>query len=568
MSVYVGIHNNGALCYLISVIQQLYFMHDFKEVIMRTNSENEKAQALIDKLQILFTAMDHQQEIDDIQCEPIFNHLYPNLADGIYTQKDASEFLSDLIRSTGLDTHLKGTLTGQLVNTLSAEDDGSGVQRHLERPEKFLFTSLTVNCPDGINNLEASLQDFTKTETIQFRWPQQPNAVPAAPLSPVSTQKQTMFQTLPKHLTFHLKRFKFNVATMKKEKLHHRFEFPNELDMSPYISQTTVPSQPNSETETATDTTNQTLRAMNSPTSYRYQLSGVVVHKGKSAYRGHYYSFVRERSHCNNANENSTTVDVSAVTTSNETDRATTSANINADLTNVTEGMQNIALLEPALPAAATFPGDRWFLFDDFDVMPFNPTYLDVECFGGPRVKKYSSFGRSRSDSGRSDRNRRSNSSHGSKNSSACRSEASQQSNGSGSARSSVKNENEVITREDHQPDQANTDVVESIAECVESISDNVDVLAIHADESENGDAESTASSCTSEKSSSDDDETGSSENSENSESSGDDSSSYASDRSEESSDESDQSEEEGSYVPTRGKFKSAFLLFYDRIEV
>ena len=535
---------------------------------MRTNSQNEKAQAVIDKLRILFTAMDHRQEIDDIQCEPIFNHLYPNLAGGIYTQKDASEFLSDLIRTVGLDMHLKGTLTGQLVNTLSAEDDGSGTQRHLERPEKFLFTSLTVNCPDGINNLEASLQDFTTTETIQFRWPQQPNTVPAAPLSPVSTQKQTMFQTLPKHLTFHLKRFKFNVATMKKEKLHHRFEFPNELDMSPYISQMSIPSQPNSKTETDTDTTNQTLGAMNSPTSCRYQLSGVVVHKGKSAYRGHYYSFVRERKNDSNINECSTIAGACTATTPSETDQITTSANVNADLTKVTKSLQDITLAEPALPPAVAVPADRWFLFDDFDVMPFNPAYLDVECFGGPRVKKYRHYSRSHSDSNCSDRNRRSNSSHGSKNSSACRSEASQQSNDSGS--NSVTNENpEVTTREYHPPDQANSDVAGSIAECVESISDNVDVLAIHADESENGDAESTASSCASEKSNNDDDETGSSENSENSESEGDDSSFYASDSSDDtgSSDDSDQSEEEGSYVPTRGKFKSAFLLFYDRIE-
>eukprot|EP01032_Pedospumella_encystans_P010899 gene10899-12717_t len=559
MSVYVGIHNNGALCYLISVIQQMYFMHDFKEVIMSTNSENEKAQALIDKLRILFTAMDHRQEIDDIQCEPIFNHLYPNLAGGIYTQKDASEFLSDLIRTVGLDMHLKGTLTGLLVNTLSAEDDGSGTQRHLERPEKFLFTSLTVNCPDGINNLESSLQDFTKTETIQFRWPQQPSAVPAAPLNPVSTKKQTMFQTLPKHLTFHLKRFKFNVATMKKEKLHHRFEFPNELDMSPYILQMSVASQLNSDTVTATDTTDQTLGVVNKPTSNRYQLSGVVVHKGESAYRGHYYSFVRERSLCNNTNENSTSLIVSAETTPIENDQITTSANINADLTKATEGMQSIALVEPAHSATDTSPGDRWFLFDDFDVMPFNPAYLDVECFSGPRVKKYSHYNRSRGDSSCSDRNRRRNS-NGSKNSSA----------GNDCDSNSVTNDNEVSTREDHQPHQANTEVAESIAEGVESIIDNVDVLAIHADESENGDAESTASSCVSEKNSSDDDETVSSENSENSENSeseDDDSSSYASDSGEdtESSDESDQSE--GSYVPTRGKFKSAFLLFYDRIE-
>jgi len=147
MSVYVGIPNEGAFCYLISVMQQLYFMHVFKTIIMATDSENEKSQALILLVRSLFAALDNRADADQLDVYPIFEHLYKDLPDGIYTQKDASEFFSDLIRSLGLDAHFKELITGQLVNILSTSDDGNGMPRSFERPEKFLFSSVTVNCP-------------------------------------------------------------------------------------------------------------------------------------------------------------------------------------------------------------------------------------------------------------------------------------------------------------------------------------------------------------------------------------------------------------------------------------
>jgi len=252
---------------------------------------------------------------------------------------------------------------------------------------------------------------------------------------------------------------------------------------------------------------------------------------------------------------------------------------VDADLANVTEGIQvqDIALVEQALPAASAVEADRWFLFDDFDVMPFDPAYLDVECFGGPCVKKCSYYSRSRSSSNRSSSSSSSNSSKSceSKRSSnnAGKSHSSQQSSGS------VRDEGETSSSEELTIDHASTDVAESVTECVESIPDNADLGAVcsefaeecsaspeKADESENGDADSVASSCGNENNANDGESSGSESNN-----SSDDSDSSDDDSSDESESESDcdscSEEEQCSYIPTRGKFKSAFLLFYDRID-
>jgi len=69
---------------------------------------------------------------------------------------------------------------------------------------------------------------------------------------------------------------------------------------------------------------------------YEYKIAGVLVHAGV-AQGGHYYSFIKDRSSPNG------------------------------------EG------------------ADKWFRFDDEDVTPFDPSSIEVECFGG-KVKKETKF--------------------------------------------------------------------------------------------------------------------------------------------------------------------------------
>jgi len=170
------------------------------------------------------------------------------------------------------------------------------------------------------------------------------------------------FKKLPKILCFNTMRYTFNMVTMTKEKVNTHFSFPMRLDMSEYVEKHLMPQK---YTGTLSDlacvfwyfltfahcifwslvtegiANNEFERSSCSSTSnknknsgentidddnYEYELIGVTVHTG-TADGGHYYSFIRDRTH--------------------------------------------------------TAKRDKWFLFNDAEVKQFDPNQIPAECFGG-----------------------------------------------------------------------------------------------------------------------------------------------------------------------------------------
>ena len=50
----------------------------------------------------------------------------------------------------------------------------------------------------------------------------------------IDAMKRTVIKSLSKTVIFHLKRFEFDVATYRRNKLNHRFTFPFEIDLKPW----------------------------------------------------------------------------------------------------------------------------------------------------------------------------------------------------------------------------------------------------------------------------------------------------------------------------------------------
>jgi ubiquitin carboxyl-terminal hydrolase 48 len=73
-------------------------------------------------------------------------------------------------------------------------------------------------------------------------------------------------------LNFQLMRFQFDVNTGRKKKVKSVIKFPAKLDMTPFVSPE--------------------LKA--NALEVEYQLSSVLIHKGASAYGGHYIALVRD----------------------------------------------------------------------------------------------------------------------------------------------------------------------------------------------------------------------------------------------------------------------------------
>jgi hypothetical protein len=227
---------------------------------------------VVTQLQFLFANLQNSDKSS--VCPKGFCHALKDF-DGAPTnlmeQQDASEFLTKFFQQaeerlvgTPQENLLKDCFGGVVSNKLTA--DGGHSSR---RPEPFYFISLGVG--GGIANLEESLREFVRGESVEYSWNTlTPSGVQSRSLP---TVKRTVIQALPKHLLFHLRRFDYDYETYMLVKKNDRFEFPLELNMEPFLD-------PEIE---ATDE------------DCRYVLSGVVTHMGTTE-SGHYYSFSKDRS--------------------------------------------------------------------------------------------------------------------------------------------------------------------------------------------------------------------------------------------------------------------------------
>ncbi|CAB3381441.1 Hypothetical predicted protein [Cloeon dipterum] len=140
----------------------------------------------------------------------------------------------------------------------------------------------------------------------------------------VRAEKRACFKRLPRILCFNTMRYTFNMLTMLKEKVNTHFSFPLRLDMSTYVEKNLMPQHHQGEASEA-ESANGDSSSRKEEEGLEYQLIGVTVHTG-TADGGHYYSFIR-----------------------------------------------------------AT---DKWFLFNDAEVKPFDSNQLATECFGGEMTSK------------------------------------------------------------------------------------------------------------------------------------------------------------------------------------
>jgi hypothetical protein len=98
---------------------------------------------------------------------------------------------------------------------------------------------------------------------------------------------------LPQNLILHLKRFDYDMDTMRRIKINDRFEFPTRLNMEPYTLDYLTKKEQAQEGGSTSPST-YTMPGQDTPV-FQYNLVGVLVHTG-TADSGHYYSYIKDRS--------------------------------------------------------------------------------------------------------------------------------------------------------------------------------------------------------------------------------------------------------------------------------
>lgn len=86
-------------------------------------------------------------------------------------------------------------------------------------------------------------------------------------------------EKLPPVLTLCLYRFELDYETWQRKKLNDKFEYPLELDMSEFVSETCK-----KQTQSSKDHEEQ---------DFIYELKSIIIHRG-GAYGGHYYAYVKD----------------------------------------------------------------------------------------------------------------------------------------------------------------------------------------------------------------------------------------------------------------------------------
>lgn len=322
---YVGLTNLGATCYMASCMQHLYMIPEARYTILATNLASVvKHDAILKELQKMFVFL---LESERKAYNPkSFCKVYTMDHQPLNTgeQKDMTEFFTDLISKLEETTIELKDLVKRLFSGSLSNNVVSLDCPHISQTTEEFYT-LRCQVAD-MRNLYESLDEITVKDTLEGD-----NMYNCSHCGrKVRAEKRACIKNLPKILCFNTMRYTFNMVTMTKEKVNTHFSFPLQLDMAPYLEKNLIKAKdkvPDGTAEPMTD------EAKQNETSTEYELIGVTVHTG-TADGGHYYSFIRERE------------------------------------------------------ASGQQAKDKWYLFNDAEVKPFDKTQLATECFGGEMTSK------------------------------------------------------------------------------------------------------------------------------------------------------------------------------------
>ncbi|OHT04492.1 hypothetical protein TRFO_28001 [Tritrichomonas foetus] len=261
---YVGLNNQGATCYMNSLLQALYHLSAFRRLVYEiptTGSEDSDTSIPLN-LQRLFC----QMQFCDKSCSTVA--LTKSFGWGsaeTFMQHDIEEFSRVLIDN--LEMKMKGTplqdaiprlFKGKFRNYIRCKD----IQYESLHVEDFYDLSMDVK---GIKCLHDSFKKYTQPDDLVGD-----NQYQVEGQGKHDAIMGTEFLEFPSVLHLHLRRFMYNVETNGMIKINDKFEFPQEIELTEFLAQDSPDRQK----------------------SNIFDLYGVLVHSG-GVYGGHYYAFLR-----------------------------------------------------------------------------------------------------------------------------------------------------------------------------------------------------------------------------------------------------------------------------------
>jgi ubiquitin carboxyl-terminal hydrolase 7 len=258
----VGLKNQGATCYLNSLLQSLFFTNAFRKAVYQIPTDEDEARNnsayALQRLFYLLQTANHAVATTDL------TQSFGWDSKQIFEQQDVQELsrvLMDRLDEKMKGTEAEGALGRMFVGKMKTYISCINVDYESSRIEEFWDIQLNVS---GNKNLDDSFKDYVQVETMDGE-----NKYFAEGHGLQDAKKGVIFESFPQVLHLQLKRFEYDINRDAMMKVNDRYEFPEIWDASPYLSDSADRSEP-----------------------YIYHLHGVLVHSG-DLNAGHYYAFLK-----------------------------------------------------------------------------------------------------------------------------------------------------------------------------------------------------------------------------------------------------------------------------------
>ncbi|KAJ5992556.1 ubiquitin C-terminal hydrolase [Penicillium sp. IBT 35674x] len=259
----VGLRNQGATCYLNSLLQSLYFTNAFRKAVYQIPTEEEatRENSAWTLQRLFYNLQTNESAVSTTELTVSFGWDSRQA----FEQQDVQELSRKLMER--LEEKMKGTVAEKALPDLFVGKTKTyisciNVDYESSRVEDFWDIQLNVR---GNKTLDDSFRDYIQVETLEGE-----NKYDAgSPYGLQDAKKGVIFESFPPVLHLHLKRFEYDLNLLTMMKVNDRHVFPLEFDAAPYLSENADKSEP-----------------------WTYELHGVLVHSG-GLDAGHYYAFLK-----------------------------------------------------------------------------------------------------------------------------------------------------------------------------------------------------------------------------------------------------------------------------------
>ncbi|KAF9438450.1 hypothetical protein BGZ76_007843 [Entomortierella beljakovae] len=266
MTGYVGLRNQGATCYMNSLLQSLFFTNYVRKAVYEIpTQDDEPSKSIALALQRVFYQLSTSKSV--VGTTELTKSFGWNSLES-FMQHDVQEFnrvLQDNLEGKMKGTEAEGAIQRLFVGKMKSYIKCINVDYESSRVENFYDIQLNVK---GCATLRDSFANYIDVETLDGD-----NKYQAEGHGLQDAKKGVIFETLPPVLHLQLKRFEYDMERDAMVKINDRHEFPLEIDLADFIVEG-----------------EEKVKA--GPDGFKYTLHGVLVHSG-DLHGGHYFALLK-----------------------------------------------------------------------------------------------------------------------------------------------------------------------------------------------------------------------------------------------------------------------------------